>query len=115
MSVLSERSQGLRLLNGLEDGTLDSGDAIEIVDKIDPILTYFVLRFLRGIYKDPNAGGGVIGRLADLGENHQQIAKIMREGEQDSMREWFDDTHDMSEFRGDAEGFVDLIVDKLES
>ena len=115
MNSLSDKSQALRFLNGLEAGTLSSSDAYNIVKDKDPVLVYFLLRYLKDKYSasQPEAPA-IMARVLELTSTYDDIKKMLRTGEKDAMREWFDDSHSIREFNRNAEGFVDLIIDKLE-
>lgn len=115
MSVTSDRNETVRLLRGLEDGTLKSQDAYQIASKRDPIMLYFVLRYLREKHPASSPQStGVNQRLLELSGTYPDVVAMAKKGEKDAMREWFDDTYAMREFFSDSEKFVDLIIDKLE-
>jgi hypothetical protein len=112
----NEGREGKRMLSGLEMGKLSVADVYNIADELDPVLVYFVLRYLREKYPPGNpASQGVMERLLELTKTYDDVVKASKQGEKDSMREWFDDTHSMHEFFGDSDAFVDMIVEKLES
>ena len=115
MNSLSDKSQSIRFLSGLESGTLSSSDAYNIVKDKDPVLVYFLLRYLKDKYSasQPEAAA-VHGRLLELTTTYDDIKKMLRAGEQDAMREWFDDSYSVREYQRDPEAYVDLIIDKLE-
>lgn len=112
----TEAREGKRLLTGLETGKMSTADAYNIADERDPVVVYFVLRFLREKYPPGNpASQGVMERLLELTKTYDDIVKMSKQGEKDSMREWFDDTYEMREFFGSGEAMIDMIVEKLES
>jgi hypothetical protein len=114
-SIDTEKREGLRLLSGLESGSMTIADAYTIADKRDPVVVYFVLRFLREKYPPSSAAGsGVTGRLVELTSTYDDLVKRSRQGERDSLREWFDDTYNLREFFDRPAELVDLIVDKIE-
>ena len=55
----------------------------------------------------------MLGRLGAITTAYPAIAKKMKEGQADSIVEWFEDAYSYREF--DAKAFVALVVDKLES
>lgn len=115
MSVLGEKSEAMRLLSGLENGSMNTADAYAIAVKRDPILVYFIVRYLRETYKnDQQSGSAVLNRLIDLTGTYADIQKMIRQAEADVMVSWFNDTHDIKQFRGKPGEYIDLIVDKLE-
>ena len=106
----------LRLLEGIEDGNLDTQHQYNIIEKIDPILTYFVIRYLREKYKTAtSSSSGVLNRIVELTSNYPKVIQFSRQGETDIMREWFDEGYKMKDYYQNPEEFVELIVDKLES
>ena len=115
MSSLSDRTEGLRLLEGLESGTMNASDAYNIAKEREPILLYFIFRYLRDRYNgsDP-ASAGVVQRMVELTGTYDDLVRMNKEAETDPMVEWFDDTHSVREFKN-GEEYLDLIIDKLES
>jgi hypothetical protein len=116
MSSNFEVREGLRLLEGLENGTLSSADAYTIADKRDPVLLYFILRYLREKYPAGKpTSQGVVQRVVELTSTYDDVVKKAKAGEQDSMREWFDDAYAMRDYFDRSSELVEMIVDKLES
>lgn len=114
-SATSERNETLRLIRGIENGNLPFNDAYQIASKLDPVLVYFAMRYLRERHPPTNpASSGVVERLVELTSTYADLVQLARKGEKDVMREWFDDTHTVREFFDREQEFVDLIVDKLE-
>ncbi len=115
MGSLDEHSESLRLLSGLENGTLDAADAYNIAKERDPVLLYFILRFLRENYPPSSPQSkGVIERLVELTGTYTDLVAMAKEGERDPMREWFDDGYTTQQFRANSEEYLTLIVDKFE-
>lgn len=111
----SQHDEALRLLKGLEDGTLDTTTAYNIIAKQDAVLVYFIFRYLREKHKKVSEiSSGVLQRLVELTQSYEVVVEICQEGERDLMREWFDDTYKMKNYFSDPEGFLELIIDKLE-
>jgi len=113
---MSERIDAGRLLEGLENGTQSAADAALIADKIDPVLYYGVIRFLRECYpaSDP-AATAVLGRVVELTSKNPALVRRFKEGEQDPISEWFASEYSYREFRGRGHEMIDRLVDKLES
>ncbi len=112
---MSEKSETLRLLQGLESGTLQTADAFNIADKIDPLLVYFVFRYLRESYPPTNpASKGVLERMVEVSSTYPQLVAKAKSGEKDPIREWFDDTYSIREYRDNVEEFVELIYGKID-
>ncbi len=115
MSFEFEKQEAGRLLAGLEEGGMSAADAFDIADQRDPLMVYFIFRYLREKY--PPGGPqsqGIVERLLELASTYDGLMKATKAAERDPMREWFDDTHSMSEFFGDSQEFIDMIVEKLE-
>ncbi len=115
MSEEFEKREGKRLLHGLENGTLVSADAFNLAEKRDPVLVYLILKYLRE--KHPTSGGratGVATRVLELLSTYESIVKMAKKGEKDPISTWFNETYSTRDFYNDPDGFVDLIVEKLE-
>lgn len=111
-----EKQESLRLLNGLESGSLSIADAYSIADKRDPLIVYYVLRYLREKYPaSAPASSGVVGRIVELTKTYDKLVKKAKDGEHDSLREWFDDTYDLRSFFNNPEKLVDTLIEKIES
>lgn len=105
----------MRFLEGIENGSLSANDAFIVADKLDPVLVYFAIQFLRENYPASNPGSqGITERMVELMGNHEGIVKAVKTGEKDVLSEWFNDTYSFGEFKNKNDEFVDLIVDKLE-
>lgn len=115
MSIQMEVKESLRLLMGIENGTLTAADASNVAAGRDPVIVYFVLRYLREKYPPSSpTSQGVTTRLVELTGTYDQVIKASKKGEKDSIREWFDDTYAMREFFDKPEELVELLVEKIE-
>ena len=47
MGTSTDRNQALRLLRGLDEGSIDSTEACILAEELDPVLVYVVVRYLR--------------------------------------------------------------------
>lgn len=114
MAYEQQQRAALRLLEGIENGIMTTTELSALIDDADPALVYLILTWLRGHY-GPNhaASEAVIGRLVELTERYPSVAKKMKEGQQDSIVEWFEDGYSYREL--DSKAFIALVVDKLES
>lgn len=111
----SEIQESLRLLRGLESGTLTTGDAFNIAEERDPVLVYFILRYLREKYPPSQpTSAGVVQRVIDLTRGYEEIVKMAKKGEKDPLREWFDDAYGMREFFDRDAELIEMIVDKID-
>ena len=116
MSVTSEKSEAVRLLKGLEEGHMNTADAGTLAGKLDSLLVYFVIRFLREKYPaSREASAGVTERLLALTSTDEAVVKQARQGEEDPIREWFDDTYDIRDFYEKPNELMEMLVDKIES
>jgi hypothetical protein len=109
-----EQKAALRILEGIEEGNMSAADSFALIDEADPALVYLLLTWIRKHYDASQPpGDAVIGRLAEISNRYTAVAKKMKEGQADSIVEWFEDGYSYREL-GSKE-FVALIVDKLES
>lgn len=102
----------LRILEGIEEGTMSSADSLALVEEADPALVYLLFTWLRHRYgpSHPNSDA-VLGRLVAV-SNHPAVAKLMKEGHADPVVEWFEDSYTYRDLAG--KDFVALIIEKLE-
>lgn len=116
MNATEEKREALRLLAGLEGGSLATEDAYAIAMDLDPVLVHCIVRFLRETYpaSDP-AATSVLERVVKLTSFHPNFIEKFKEGERDPITEWFCGDYSFREFRGRGADLIDLIVDKLES
>ncbi len=111
----SEIREATRLLGGIEAGSLSAADAFNIMDKQDPVLNYFIMRFLREKYPASNpASEGVLSRIVEITSTYTDLVTKMKKSETDSLRHWFDDTYEMRDFYSKQDQFVQLVVEKVE-
>lgn len=115
MSIQNEINEGLRLLIGLEEGQMSAVEAYRIANDRDPLLVYFVIKYLREKYSPGNpASEGVMGRVLELTQTYDSIAKACRESEKDILVEWFDDAYSVKDFYKKPQEYMKLIVEKIE-
>jgi hypothetical protein len=113
MSFANEKREALHLLEGIENGSLSTQEASSLIDDADPALVYFIFTWLRKRYGGGHpAADGVLGRLVDLTSRSSVKAKLS-EGKADSIVAWFKEEYSYRDF--DGTGFIDIVVDKLES
>jgi hypothetical protein len=113
MAFEREQREALYLLEGIENGTINTVNAASLVDEADPALVYFIFTWLRERYgADHPAAEGVIGRLVELTDGHGSVKAKMREGKADSIVEWFEEEHSYRDFSASA--FIELVIEKLE-
>jgi hypothetical protein len=114
MDIAAIKRETERLLVGLESGNLNASDAFAICEKLDPILTFFVVKFLRANYPATNpASQAVLGRILEL-TTYPSVTAACRAGERDPMNEWFDDDLGVHKLARNPRQFVELLVEKVE-
>ena len=107
-----DRSNALRLIEGIENSTLSTNDTVDLIEKTDPVLVYLVITWLRKRYADHVNADTVVGRLVEITRS-PAVAARMKEGQADSMVEWFEDAYSYRKL--EAKELVETVVDKLES
>lgn len=107
---------GLRWLEGIEDGAMNTGDLYILSQNLDPVLVTLIVKYLRKKYPASKPeGAGVTARLVDLSSTYPDLVKSMKTGESDPITEWFTETYNFGEFYAKPEEMVELIVEKIES
>ena len=109
-------AEALRLLAGLESGSIDAVDLSQLVGRIDPVLVWGVIGYLRASYpaSDP-AAPAVLDRVVALTRTDPEVVAAVRAGEGDPVARWFLDTHGFAAWRGRGPQMIEELVDKLES
>ena len=110
--MVEQVQAALRILSGIEDGTMSAADSQTLVEEADPALVYLLFTWLRKRYKDHENADAVIGRLVDV-SNRGSISKQMNEGKADPVSRWFEEGYSYKDYP--AQEFVEMIVDKLET
>ena len=116
MSVLDEKREAIRLLDGLENGGMAADDASSIAQDLDPVLVHVIVKFLRETYpaSDPVATS-VLERVVKMNSAWAGLIAKCREGEQDPISQWFESEYSYRDFRGRGVEMIELIVDKIDS
>jgi len=116
MGTSTDKTQALRLLNGLEMGGFDPAEGRILAEDLDPVLVHLIVRFLRDVYPvAAPAAGPVLKRVVALTNAYPGIVAQAEEGAADPITTWFTSEHAFSEFRNRGAAMIDLVVDKLES
>jgi hypothetical protein len=114
MAYEQAQREALRILEGIENGTMSAAESSALIDDADPALVYLILTWIRARYPASHAASeAVIGRLVTLTERYPSVTKKMAEGKADSIIEWFEDAYSYRDL--DSKAFIALVVDKLES
>lgn len=111
MALEQEQRAALRILEGIEEGTMTTTDSYGLVEDADPALIYLIFTWLRRRYADHPNSDAVIGRLVEV-SGRAKVAKLMKEGQADAVVEWFEDAYSYREL--DKKQFIELIIEKLE-
>jgi hypothetical protein len=111
MALEQEQRAALRILEGIEEGTMSAADSFSLVDDADPALVYLIFTWLRKRYADHPNADAVIGRLLAI-SNQGSVPAKMKEGQADVVVQWFEDSYSYRDLGSKA--FIELIVDKLE-
>jgi len=111
MSLEHHQRAALRMLEGIEEGTMSAADSSALVDDADPALVYLIFTWLRKRYADHANSDAVIGRLVAV-SGRGSVAKKMKEGQADPVVQWFEESYSYREL--EAKDFIELIIEKLE-
>jgi hypothetical protein len=112
VSFERQQAAALRILEGIEEGTMSAADSFALVEEADPTLIYLLFTWLRRRYADHPNADAVIGRLVAVVDRDPLVGRMMKEGQKDPVVAWFEEEHSYTSLR--AREFVELIVDKLE-
>jgi hypothetical protein len=112
MSFEHEKQTALRMLQGIEQGTMTAAESFAVLDEADPTLVYFIFKWLRKRYREHPAAEGVLGRLGSVVNAHRSLTRKAKEGEDDPIVGWFESTYSYKDL--EAEEFIDIVVEKLE-
>ena len=116
MAIPIDPKPAVRLLRGLEAGGMPASEARTLAEGIDPVLLYFVVRYLREVYPaSDRAASAVLDRVVKLTAAYPGMVARVKKGEQDPVSRWFTGAHSFNEFRGRGPSLMDLIVAKLEA
>ncbi len=113
MAFNHEKQSALRILEGIERGTMNTSESFGALDDADPTLVYFIFKWLRESYRGHPAAEGVLGRLGEVCTAHPALTRKAKTGGEDPVVAWFEGTYAYRDFTGSA--FIDVVVEKLES
>jgi hypothetical protein len=111
MAFEQEQRAALRILEGIEEGTMSATESTALVEEADPALIYLIFTWLRKRYANHENSDAVIGRVVAI-SSRGSVAKMMKEGEADSVVQWFDETYSYRDL--DKKAFIELVIEKLE-
>ena len=113
MSFDLEKREAMRLLEVVENGTLEVDDLRPLYEDADPALVALIFGWLRARYHAGHpASEGVLGRIVELCGASPRVAKNLKAGAKDPIVEWFEESYEYRDLDRDA--FIDLVVEKLE-
>ncbi len=112
MSFEHEKQSALRILEGIELGTMDSAETYSHLRDADDTLIYFMFKWLRKRYREHEAAEGVLGRLADVCNEYRELTRRAKGAEDDPVVGWFEGSYQYKDLT--AAEFIDLVVEKLE-
>lgn len=116
MDINSQIRESVRVLEGLEGGTINTGDAFIILDKLDDVLINLMFNYFRKkASRDPAEYSGLTERLLDLSSTYPELIKRMNAAQSDPIVEWFMETYNFGSFYSNPEEMITIIVEKLES
>lgn len=113
MAFETEQREARRLLDSIELGSMPTTDVARLIELADPVWVYLMFTWLRTRYAKHAAAGGVIGRIVEICQRYPLATRMMKEGQHDSLVEWFESTYEYREL--DADAFVQIVIEKLES
>jgi hypothetical protein len=88
MAFAQEQKAALRILEGIEGGTMSDADSAALVEDADPALVYLIITWLRHRYgPDDPAADAVLSRLLAI-SNRPAVAKLVKEGQSDPVVAW---------------------------
>ena len=112
---MSPTENALYVLNGVEDGKLDHEKTAKYMMELDPVIVFFLVKFLRDKYPPSNpASSGVIERLVLLLSTHPSVLTRSKAGERDAVTEWFLDSYDLKSYFRNPDQMFQILFDKLD-
>jgi len=113
---MSDTAAALRLLAGLEAGSLSSVEAGQLAGRIDPVLVWAVIGYLRASYPaSDRAASAVLERVVGLTRSDPEVVVAVRLGEADPVARWFVAEYGFGVWRGRGPAMIAQIADKLDS
>jgi hypothetical protein len=116
MDLTDDRRDARRLLAGLENGGMSAHDSFLIAERLDPVLVYAVVRYLRDVYpaSDP-AARSVLDRVVALMSKHAAVVVKFKTGGEDAVSRWFETEYSFRAFKGRADEMFEILAEKIES
>src|SRR5438552_16383716 len=111
MALEQEQRAALRILEGIEEGTMSASDSFALVEAADPALVYLIFTWLRKRYADHPNSDAVIGRVVAI-SGRGAVPKLMREGQADAVVQWFEESYTYKTL--EKAELIELIIEMLE-
>lgn len=113
---MSDADIAQRLLAGLESGALAPADAGFLASRIDPVLVWAVVGYLRASYPaSDRAASAVLERVVALTHSDPAVVAAVRAGEADPVARWFLDEYGFGAWRGRGAEMIALVAEKLDT
>lgn len=100
-----------RFMDAIENGMIPLEEVQVIAEEMDPLLLYFIFRYLKETYGRETQGPSE--RLLQFFARFPELAKHAKPPKGEAMVEWFDDTYTVHTFKN-RDSYIDTIIDKLE-
>lgn len=115
MSAAQERRDAIELLHALENGVPSASSAVAAAERIDPVLVYAIVSYLRAVHRasDP-AASPILERVVKLTSASPAVLRKHRDGESDPVSRWFESEYEYRDFRGRGEDLIELLIEKIE-
>ena len=98
-------------MNIFIDGNHPLDQAVSFFENSDPLLVYFIVRFMRENKKV--CGSGTRHRLVQFLSVYPHLQEKLAQTPKDSMVEWFNDCFSIQSFNSSSE-YLNLIINKIE-
>jgi hypothetical protein len=116
MTAPIDTRPAVKLMRGIETGAFASDELHRLAEALDPVLLYFVVRYLRETNPaSDRAASAVLERLVKLTRTFPGMVAKVKKGEGDPVVRWFTGAPTFGEFRGRGPALIDLVVAKLEA
>lgn len=103
------------VLEGIEDNKLDHEKVAKYIVDLDPVIVYFILRFLRDKYPASNPSStGVLERLLQVINTHPEVLKRSKVGEKDGVTEWFLESYELRSYFKSPDELFQMLMDKID-
>ena len=110
----AEKDDAFRFLSAIENGGKSPADLYNMIMKFDPLLSFFLLKYLREKHPVTDSNSGPGERLLELVKTYPEISKLFKSGKDEPIVSWFEDSYGVKSFLNNPKSYVELIVDKLE-